>query len=168
MLALLVAIQLVSSPIPPVQAVNGAPPDDTGNVTVAVPAAAVTPPLGAEVIGGTVGSPGVYMPSGSSPPRITRAASCTLSAGGTCSVTWSTALAANPMIIITPVNTGATQPISCNTTASPTTTGAAIKCWTEQTTTLSLAIVTSGLTLAPAVTAPAGTVIQIVAIPPTQ
>lgn len=44
----------------------------------------------------------------------------------------------------------------------------AIKCWTIQSTTLTLAIVTAGINLVPATTAPSGTVVQIIAIPPTQ
>jgi hypothetical protein len=62
----------------------------------------------------------------------------------------------------------AAQAIMCNTTATPTTTTASIKCWTIQTTTLTLALITAGLNLVPATTAPSGTVVQIVALPPTQ
>lgn len=121
-----------------------------------------------EVVGGTLGAAGTYMTAGTAQARITRATNCTLDSTGSCSVTWTTALSAAPNIVATPVNTAATQPISCTTTATPTTTAVSIKCWIVQTTALSLAIVTTGLTLAPAITAPSGTVVQIIAIPPTQ
>lgn len=160
------AIGQVSYP-PGVTAVNGTPPDASGNVTVAVPAPASTvPPV--EGVTPTVGTPGTYRPADSVVPRITRAANCTLIAGGTCSVTWATALLAAPTVIITPVNPSASQPLVCNSTATPTTATVAIKCWIDQTTTLSLAIVTTGLNLTPATPAPAGTVVQILAIPATQ
>jgi hypothetical protein len=47
-------------------------------------------------------------------------------------------------------------------------TGYTAKCWILQTTTLSLAIVTAGLNLAPAMVAPNGTVVQVTGLPVTQ
>lgn len=122
----------------------------------------------AETVGGAAGTGATYRRGDAVPPRITRATNCTLDSNGTCSVTWATALSGAPQIIATPVNPTASQAIMCNTTATPTTTAASIKCWTIQTTSLTLAIVTAGLNLVPATTATAGTVVQIIAIPPTQ
>ena len=130
-----------------------------------VPADTVPP---SETVAGAPGAQLTYRRGDAVQPRITRAANCTLDATGSCSITWTTALSANPTIVTTPINPPASQAIMCNTTATPTTTAVAIKCWTIQTTLLSLAIVTTGLTLAPAATAPAGTVVQVIAIPPTQ
>lgn len=128
--------------------------------------ASVVPPF--EAISPTIGTPGTYRPADSVIPRITRAGSCTLIAGGTCTITWATATASTPMVILQPINTVATQPMSCNPTVAPTTTSVSIKCWTLQTTTLSLAIVTTGLNLAPASTSAAGTIVQAIAIPLSQ
>jgi hypothetical protein len=131
---------------------------------VAVPAVP-----GMETVSGAAGTNnGQCRPRDSVQPRITRATNCTLAADGTCSVTWATPLTGTPQIVTTPVNSPGTQPITCNLTAAPTASSASIKCWIIQTTTLSLAIVTTGLNLAPATTAPAGTVVQLIALPPTQ
>lgn len=138
---------------------------DAVAATIPLPASSVPP---AETVAGAAGSQAAYRRGDAVQPRITRAANCTLDATGACSVTWSTALTAAPTIVTTPVNPSAVQAIMCNTTATPTTTGASIKCWITQTTALSLAIVTAGLSLSPAATAPAGTVVQIIALPPTQ
>lgn len=138
---------------------------DAVAATVPTAATSLPPP---EVVGGAVGTAGTYRPGTAVDQRITRATNCTLDATGSCSITWATALSANPTIVTTPINPPASQAIMCNTTATPTTTTAAIKCWTIQTTLLTLAIVTTGLTLAPAATAPAGTVVQVIAIPNTQ
>jgi hypothetical protein len=122
-----------------------------------------------EKLGGAVGvDTAMYATADHQHPRITRATNCTLAADGTCSVTWATPLTGTPQIVTTPVNSPGTQPITCNLTAAPTASSASIKCWIIQTTTLSLAIVTTGLNLAPATTAPAGTVVQLIALPPTQ
>lgn len=121
-----------------------------------------------ETMTGAVGSQSTYARADHTHPRITRGATCTLVLGGTCAVTWSTALSAPPVILALPVNPSASQPVMCNVTATPTTTDVAIKCWIVQTTTLSLAIITTGLSLAPATPAPAGTAILLLAIPPTQ
>lgn len=129
-------------------------------------AASAVPPI--EAVGGAIGTAGTYRPASAVQPRITRATNCTLDATGSCSVTWATALTAAPTIVTTPINPTAAAAIMCNSTATPTTTGAAIKCWTIQSTTLTLAIVTAGLNLVPATTAAAGTVVQVIALPPTQ
>lgn len=142
---------------------------DIAALQAAMPQPATTvPPI--EVPAGTVGTAGTYRPADSAMPRITRAGSCALSASGTCTVTWSLALPASansPNVIVTPINTGS-QPISCNLTAVPTATSASIRCWTSQTTSLTLPIVTAGLTLAPNVAAAPGTVVQVTALPATQ
>lgn len=140
---------------------------DLAAVQAQIPTVASTvPPI--EAVGGAPGSPGTYRPGNAVQPRITRATNCTLDSTGSCTVTWATALTAAPQIIATPVNPSGSQAMICNTTATPTLTGASIKCWVMQTTTLTLGIVTAGLSLIPATTAPASTVVQIIAIPPTQ
>lgn len=138
---------------------------DAVAATIPTPASTVPP---AETVSGAAGSGATFRRGDAVQPRITRATNCTLASGGTCSVTWEAALPIAPSIVTMPVNPSAAQAIMCNTTATPTTTAAAIKCWIVQTTTLSLAIVTAGLSLAPATPAPAGTVVQIIALPPTQ
>jgi hypothetical protein len=137
----------------------------TMQASIPVPASSVPP---TEQVTPTVGTPGTYRPYDAVQPRITRAGSCTLITGGTCTVTWATPFSVAPNVVLSPINTAGAQPMSCNPTSAPTTTSVAIKCWLEQTTTLSLAIVTTGLTLAPAQVAPAGTVVQATGIPPTQ
>lgn len=137
---------------------------NTAMATKCNPNAVVPQP---EIVGGTAGSGTNCQLSNAAVPRITRATTCTLSSG-VCSGTWSTALSANPTLVITALNTPGIQPVMCNALTTPTTTGYSIRCWIVQTTTLSLAIVTTGLNLAPATAAPDGTVVQIIAIPPTQ
>lgn len=122
----------------------------------------------AEQVSPTLGTSLRYRRMDDPQPRITRAANCTLTAGGVCTVTWNTPLPAAPTAVFAPVNTAGAQPIVCNPTSMPTTTGVTFKCWIMQTTTLSLAIVTTGLVLAPATAAPTGTVVQVIALPPTQ
>lgn len=99
-------------------------------------------------------------------PRITRAATTTTDASGNWSVTWSTALAATPVVLPIPVNAGS-QPVICNVTTRTTTTAAG-KCSTGQTTVLSLSIVTSGLTVNAFSNTASGVTIQVLAIPTTQ
>lgn len=137
----------------------------TMQAAIPVPAS-VVPPI--EQTTPTVGTPGTYRPYDAVQPRITRAGSCSLSAAGTCTITWNSPFSVAPNVVLTPINPTASQAVMCNTTATPTTTSVAVKCWVVQTTTLSLAIVTTGLTLSPAQTAPAGTVVQATGIPPTQ
>lgn len=165
-----IGLALVLAPIT-TQAQTAYPPSvsqaDLSAVQALIPTPAATIP-NAEVVGGAAGTAGTYRPGNATQPRITRAANCTLDTNGACSITWATALSASPMIVITPVNTAAAQPMSCNTTALPTATAVSIKCWIVQNTLLSLAIVTAGINIVPAVTAPSGTVVQITAIPPTQ
>lgn len=124
------------------------------------PLASVPPP---EVVGGTAGSGSNCRLANAVQPRITRAGSCVLSTGGTCTVTWTTALAAVPNIIMEPINAG-TLPVDCNLTATPTTTSASIKCWTAQSVTVSVL----GAVVSPFTTAASGVTVQITAIPPTQ
>lgn len=145
----------------------GVSPSDLATVQASIPTPATAVP-GVEAVGGAAGSANTFRRGDAIQPRITRAANCTLDSGGSCSITWASALAVAPTIVTTPVNPTATQAYMCNTTSTPTTTTVAIKCWSLQTTTLSLAIVTAGLNLVPATTAPAGTVVQVIAIPPTQ
>lgn len=148
----------------PVAAQINNPTDISGAIDAMF--ASTVPPT--ETVGGAAGSATTIRRGDAVQPRITRATNCTLDATGSCSITWATALSSAPTIVTTPINPPASQAIMCNTTATPTTTAVSIKCWTIQTTLLSLAIVTTGLTLAPAATAPAGTVVQVIAIPNTQ
>lgn len=122
-----------------------------------------------EAIGGAIGSDVVmYATANHQHPRITRATTCTLDSNGACTITWASALSSAPTIAYAPINTTAVAPVVCNLTAVPTTTTVSLKCWTSQTTLLSLSIVTTGLTLNPFAQAVAGTQIQIIALPPTQ
>lgn len=144
---------------------------DAAVAAIPQPANAVPP---AEAVGGVAGSSTRYRRMDDAVPRITRAASCTLNASGTCSVTWATALSAAPTIVTTPVNPAGSQPYICNSTSTPTTTGAAIKCWMTQTnnlaavTVVGISVAVGAQTIVPATTAPSGTVVQIIALPPTQ
>lgn len=124
----------------------------------------------AEAVGGAVGTSTNCIRQDAKLPRITRAATCTLNASAACTVTWDTPLVApaGVGVVITPVNTPAANPIACNLTAVPNTTGASIKCWLSQSTVLSLSLVTAGLTLNPFQNALSGTQVQILAIPLTQ
>lgn len=121
----------------------------------------------AEAVGGAVGSALTYLRSDVKTPRITRAATVTTIAGGTFSGTWATALSAAPNIVLTPIATGGVA-VTCELTAMPTTTAFAGRCWTSQSTLLSLSIVTAGLTVAPNAASAAGISVQVLAIPPTQ
>lgn len=162
--------QVSYPPAPPIDTSGFATTSALSAVQATIPTPAATvPPM--ETPPGAVGTAGTYRPGDSVQPRITRAGSCTVSGGaGVCTGTWSTAFPSGAAInvIFTPINPAATLPIECNLTATPTTTTYAAKCWILQTTTLSLAIVTAGLNLAPAAVAPNGTVIQVTGLPVTQ
>lgn len=100
-------------------------------------------------------------------PRITRSTTVVTQSGGTFSGTWATPLAnPNPVVTLTPIAANAS--IDCQLTAAPTTTGFQGRCWTAQTTTLNLSIITAGLTLNPMVNTAAGISVQVLAIPSTQ
>lgn len=131
----------------------------------AIPGDTIPP---SETTSGQIGGQANYARSDHIHPRITRATTCVLDATGSCTITWATPLPSAPTIGTTPINPTAAQAIMCNTTATPTATSVSIKCWTIQTTLLSLAIITAGLNLVPATTAPAGTNIQVIALQPSQ
>lgn len=76
------------------------------------------------------------------------------------------ALAATSGVFAIPVNAGS-QPVTCNVITRTTTTAAG-KCWTAQTTLLNLSIITAGLTLSPYGASLAGIPVQVIAVPTTQ
>lgn len=128
------------------------------------PNTAIPPP---EAVGGAVGTAVTYLRSDAIPPRITRATNVVTGAGGTFSGTWGSALSAVPTLILTPISNGSSA-VACQLTALPTTTTFAGQCWTSQTTTLNLSIITAGLNLNPFAAAASGIPVQVIAIPPTQ
>lgn len=99
-------------------------------------------------------------------PRITRATSCVLTAGGVCTVTYPALINGDPNVLAFAINNGA-QPITCGPSAAATATTASIRCYITQNTVLTLALVTTGLSLIPATAAPTGTVVQITLLPKT-
>lgn len=130
----------------------------------APPAPASTIPQ-SELVSGSVGTSTDYMRADARLPRITRVAIVTTDGSGNWSVTWSSALAATPVVLAIPVSSG-TQPVMC-VVATASTTTATGKCWVGQTTVLNLSIVTAGLTLNPNANA-ASMSVQVLAIPTTQ
>lgn len=130
------------------------------SIMSAMPKRATTlPPT--EVVAPTLGTSTAYRGADDPQPRITRAKQCTLDATASCTVTYEALAAANPNVI--PV-AQSTSPIFCTKTAAATTTSASIKCWLYQSAVLNLAIVTTGLTIGPAL-APAGTLVDITVLP---
>lgn len=121
---------------------------------------AMTAPM-SEASSATAGSAATCNRQDSRAKRITRATSCTLATGGTCTVTYEALPAEDPNII--PVAQSA-QPIFCTKTAAATSTSASIRCWLYQSAVLTLAVVQSGITIGPAA-APAGTVVDVTALP---
>lgn len=119
-----------------------------------------------EMVGGQVGASTDYMRSDARLPRITRAMTVTTDATGSFSGTWTTAMPSAPTISLTPIS--ASTSIDCQLTSLPTTTTFAGRCYSAQTTTLNLSIVTVGLSLNPVTTTPAGVSVQVIALPPTQ
>lgn len=127
------------------------------------PPSSTVPPM--ETVGGAGGSATTCRRSDAVQPRITRAKSCTLVSGGTCTVTYEALPSSDPNIIAVAINSGA-QPIMCGPTAAATTTSVSIKCFVTQPTTLpALATSLLGLLIPVTTTAPAGTVVQITALP---
>jgi hypothetical protein len=136
----------------------------------AIPAPASTVGSG-EMVGGAVGVSLSYKRADWVPPRQSRTGACTLNASNVCTIAWTSAFAAAPVMLGDPVaiNTVGSQPISCNVTAAPTTTGVPVKCWAAQNTILSLSVVTAGLTLTPFnATTLTGTTVTAAAIPASQ
>ena len=126
----------------------------------AMPQRATTlPPV--EQVSPVLGTSPRYRGADDPQPRITRAKQCALNATATCSVTYEALAADDPNVI--PVAQTA-LPIFCAKTTAATKTSASIKCWQYQTALLSLAVVTSGITLGPQL-APAGTVVDITVLP---
>lgn len=177
LLAAPVCAQTTVSPLSPSAAVDATARADAAAAKLKADAAcspmAIVPP--SEAVGGSAGTPGSTNCRivDAVQPRITRAGKCTLVAGGTCAGTWKGngadyAFPAGTNVVVTYMveNTG-TQPVICNLTAAPTITGYSIRCWQTQTTTLSLAIVTAGLTPPVTSAAAAGTVVNLTGLPAT-
>ena len=120
----------------------------------------------AEAVGGAIGTSSSYMRADARLPRITRASTFTVGSGGLLTGTWTQALSMAPNIVFTPIATGGGR-ITCELTSAPTPTTFAGRCWQDQTVTLNSTVILSGINVGPS-TAPAGTQVQVVAIPPTQ
>ena len=128
------------------------------------PSAAVPPapaPTGAPGTGNT------FTPANAIPPSLTRSTTATTASDGTFSVTWAVPLvSAKPVVNLMPLNTGS-QPAICNPTAVSST-GLTGKCWSTQTTALTLALVTSGVTVNPTANTAAGMQVFVFSREPTQ
>ena len=135
------------------------------SATAACQPMALVPP--AEVVGGSAGTGTTCRLANAVQPRITRAGTFTTTAGGVISGTWAIPLDQPPNIVFTPILSGSSM-VTCKLTAAPTASSFTGMCKTEQQTILSLSIVTSGLTVAPATTTAAGVQVQVTALPPTQ
>ena len=70
-------------------------------------------------------------------------------------------------ILSTPALAQGAGVVTCQLTAAPTTTTFSAKCLVEAPLSLTLALVTAGLSIGPA-NAPVGTVVQVTALPQTQ
>lgn len=119
-----------------------------------------------ETVAGSIGSANMAMRADARPPRLTRATTVTTASGGTFSGTWDAPLVGTPTIVLTPIAANAS--IDCQLTSAPTSTTFAGRCWTAQTTSLNLTLITAGLTLNPMTNTAAGVQVQVIAIPPTQ
>lgn len=154
--------QVVSTPPAPVNLSGYATKAEVSAVQASIPVPGGVVPT--ETIGGTAGVvTNAFMRADAKPNRITRAASCTTNASGTCTVTYDALPASDPNVITTPINSG-TMPITCNLTAAATATSASVKCWTAQSVTVSIL----GAVVAPVTTSAAGVTIQVTAVPKTQ
>lgn len=159
--------------------INGVPPTTLDTSVLATKAevavvqanacapASTVPPM--EAVTASAGSASDCRRADAVQPRISRTGSCTLAANGACSGSWDggnfpAGATVHPVGDPTPVNAGA-QPITCNYTATPTVSGFALKCWTGQSSVLSLSLVTTGTTVLPFATPAAGIVVKATAIP---
>lgn len=138
---------------------------DVGFSTNVMPLPATVASPG-EVIAGQIGTALRYAREDHTHPRLSRTLTVTTAAGGTFSGTWSTPMASAPAVILTPI--AASSSIDCQLTTPATTTGFTGRCWTAQTTTLNLGIITAGLSLNPMTATVAGVQVQVIALPQTQ
>lgn len=153
-------IVIVNTSVRPVDA------QDVGVSGVAAPPlpSADAPP--SEVLTAVRGASDRYAREDHGHARMTRSMVVTTGSGGTFSGTWSSPLAQAPVIVMTPVS--ASTSIDCQLTAAPTVNGFAGRCWSAQTTTLNLSIITAGLNLNPVASTASGVQIHVVALPPSQ
>lgn len=127
-----------------------------------------------EMVGGAPGSAMTYKRGDWIPPRRSRTGSCVLPTSGVCTVPWSSAFGVGevPVMLGDPVatNASALQPISCNITGAPTTTGVPVKCWQAQPTVLGASLLAiANLAINPFGTGTlAGVVVTTAAIPGSQ
>ena len=175
MIALLLA-QVVSAPVPTgtlaTKAEVQAAADQAATALAnSCPPASVVPPM--ESVTPTSGVATTCRRSDAVQPRITRASKCTLVSGGTCSGTWKGGGVDRPfpagtnVVVTYMVENAASQPIICNLASVPTVDGYSIRCWQMQSTTLTIAIVTAGITPPLTSAAPAGTVVDLTGLPAT-
>ncbi len=120
-----------------------------------------------EAVDAAAGDAATCLRSNARLPRITRAGMAPATdTSGTWSITWTKPLAAAPVTLPLPMNTG-TQPIVCNV-ASSTTTGAAGRCWLARTLPATLLTLAALLSFDPNGAPAAGIIVQVLAIPSTQ
>lgn len=159
------AVQAQTITTPPV-----APSDLPAVIAANLPWANTIAPV--EAVAPTVGTANTIPRADRPPVALRRAASFTVTgAAGAISGTWSTpSSSSSPNIIFTPIYSGSGS-ISCQLTAAPTATAFAGKCFLNSTVNLTLSALTNaalvGINLGPT-PAPAGTVVQVTALPPTQ
>lgn len=149
----------------------GAPYSDANAiaaVTPLIPTASGSVPA-APVLNGQTGSGLSFVPANGAQKLIIQTANTTLGADCTWSVTFSqTFTSSSPIVHASVVLSSATQPIPCIVT-SRSSAAQSGKCFPGQTTLLTLAIVTTGLTLSPfASTCSAGTAVMVIGREPTQ
>lgn len=127
--------------------------------SMCLPGAVIPPP---EVVGGAAGSGQQCRLANSVQPRITRTVPFMTGSAGTATVAWAD-MGAVPLVFPVPnISNGATQAPTCYPVIGTiTSTGATIKCFTTQSVTVSLL----GAVVAPIITAGAGVIGQVLAIP---
>ena len=171
MIALMLALQVVSTPSANVDTANLATKAEVQAAQTAASAAqtaaasacqpsATLPPM--ETVGGAAGSGDACRLANAVQPRITRVAVGTTVTGGTVTVTWPAMNAVPSVFPIPRIASGASQvPICASVTGSTTTTGTTVKCFTTQSVTVSIL----GAVVAPITTSAAGVTVDILAIP---
>ena len=138
-------------------------------VAAAIPQPATGIPLGPTPTGqASTAATKTFVPGDAMQPSLTRSARVTTAADGTFSITWATPLSSATPVTPNPapINTS-TQPITCNVTSANATTETG-KCWTTQSTLLTLANITANVTLNPATQAAGGITVSVFAREPTQ
>jgi len=134
-----------------------------------MPSAASAPPP-AETIGGAAGTISAqYARADHTHPRITRSYTFAVGANGSLTGTWQTALPGTkaPQMIYT-ATYASTGRVTCqNVPSGISVSGFSATCFLDSQLTLTTANITAGVKIGPAY-APAGTLVDVTAIPPSQ